>query len=260
MTFLETWLQSEGSLYALECARVAGLVIAAPLAWLNAPLRVRGALVLMLGFVVHGTSHPELIPKTLLDVAWVFIAEFTLGIAMGLVVRFIVAMAEVAAEVIAPMLGLGVAHIFDASSHSTQNVMSTLFRNVSVLIALATGAHRVILEALLGGFKIIPVGGIVAPANSLKLMCELSSNVLLVGVRLALPMLAVLFIVQITLAFVSRAAPQLQVFSVGFAIATAVGLTTLVLIFPDITRGFVVEYSQLSAHMARLYTEVGSRP
>ena len=131
-------------------------------------------------------------------------------------------------------------------------------RNVSVLIALATGAHRALLEALLGGFRAIPVGGVIAPANSLKMICDLSSSVLLVGVRLALPMLAVLFIVQVTLAFVSRAAPQLQVFSVGFAIATAVGLTTLVLIFPDITRGFVVEYSQVTAHIERLYSDVGS--
>ena len=258
MTFLETWLQSEGRLYALECARIAGLVIAAPLAWLNAPMRVRGALVLMLGFVVHGASRSELVPPAFLEFSWVLVTEFMLGIAMGLVVRFVVAMAEVAAEAIAPMLGLGVAHIFDASSHSTQNVLSTLMRNVSVLIALATGAHRALLEALLGGFRAIPVGGVIAPANSLKMICDLSSSVLLVGVRLALPMLAVLFIVQVTLAFVSRAAPQLQVFSVGFAIATAVGLTTLVLIFPDITRGFVVEYSQVTAHIERLYSDVGA--
>ncbi len=260
MNFLETWLQSEGRLYTLECVRVAGLVIAAPLAWLNAPMRVRGALVLMLGFVVHGASRAALVPATFLEFGWTFVMEFTLGVAMGLVVRFIVAMAEVAAEAIAPMLGLGVAHIFDASSHSTQNVLSTLLRNVSVLVALTTGAHRVLLEALLGGFRLIPVGRIAAPANGLKAMIDLSGSVLLVGVRLALPMLAVLFIVQVTLAFVSRAAPQLQVFSVGFAIATTVGLTTLVLIFPDVTRGFIIEYSQLSAHIERLYGDVGVRP
>lgn len=257
MTFLEAWLHSEGSLFALECARVAGLIVAAPLAWLNAPLRVRGALVLMLAFVVHGTSSSALVPQSLLELSWVFVTEFALGVAMGLVVRFVVAMAEVAAETIAPMLGLGVAHIFDVTSHSSQNIMSTLLRNVSILLALATGVHRVLLEALLGGFKVIPVGGVSAPANGLKLICELSGNVLFVGVRLALPMIAVLFIVQVTLAFVSRAAPQLQVFSVGFAIATVVGFFTLVLIFPDLTRGFLVEFSQVSSHLERLFNDLG---
>ncbi len=244
----------------LECGRTAGLIIAAPLAWLNAPIRIRGALVLMLAFVIHGTGKPQNELTSLLETSWVFVSEFTLGIAMGLVVRFVVAMAEVAAEIIAPMLGLSVAHVFDATSHSSQNLMTTLMRHVSVLIALAIGIHRVLLAALIGGFKAIPVGGAAAPANSLKLMCELSSNVLVVGVRLALPLLAVLFIVQITLAFVSRAAPQLQVFSVGFAIATAVGLVTLILIFPDITRGFIVEYSQVSTQLERLYGDMGAKP
>lgn len=260
MTLLETWLRSESALFVLECGRIAGLVIAAPLAWLNAPLRIRGALVLLLAFVIHGTSPLQKLPSSFLEVGWVFVAEFMLGVAMGLVVRFVLAMAEVAAEIMAPMLGLSVAHVFDATSHSTQNIMTTLMRHVSVLVALAIGVHRALLEALLGGFKAIPVGGVSAPANSLKLMVELSSNVLNVGVRLALPLLAVLFIVQITLAFVSRAAPQLQVFSVGFAIATTVGLTTLILIFPDITRGFIVEYSQVSSQLERLYGDLGAKP
>jgi len=260
VTLLEAWLQSEGILFALECARIAGLIIAAPLAWLNAPTRVRGGLVLLLAFVIHGTGGSHQVPKSLVEVSWVLVSEFALGVAMGLVVRFVVAMAEVAAEVIAPMLGLSVAHVFDATSHSTQNILTTLLRHVSVLVALAVGVHRTLLQALLGGFKLIPVGTVSAPAASLKLMCDLSSNVLLVGVRIALPLLAILFIVQVTLAFVSRAAPQLQVFSVGFAIATAVGLTTLILIFPDISRGFIVEYSQVPSQLEQLYADFGAKP
>jgi flagellar biosynthetic protein FliR len=214
----------------------------------------------MLGFVVHGDSGSASVPTSLVELAWALTLEFTLGVAMGLVVRFIVAMAEVAAETIAPMLGLGVAHIFDVSSHSSQNIMGTLLRYISILVALAIGVHRMLIEALLGGFKAIPVGGAIAPANGLKLICELSANILFVGVRLALPIIAVLFIVQIALAFVSRAAPQLQVFSIGFAVATAVGLTTLILIVPDVTRGLTVEFSQVSSHLERLFSDIGAHP
>jgi flagellar biosynthetic protein FliR len=243
-------------LFALECARIAGLVIVAPLAWLNAPNRVRIALVLLLAFVVHGASTAALVPATILQATWTLFTEFAFGAAMGLVVRFVVATVEVAGETIAPMLGLGVAHIFDVSSHSSQNVLTTILRYTAILIALVTGAHRVVLEALLGGFKIVPVGTLQAPSQSLKVIWELSNSVLLVGVRLALPMVAVLFIVQVTLAFVSRAAPQLQVFSVGFALATAVGLATLILVFPDLTRGMIVEFSQMSSHLERLLSDM----
>ena len=258
MNVLETLLQSEGRLYVLECARVAGLIATAPLAWLNAPLRVRGALVLTLAFVVHGTNRSTVVPDSLLEVTWALVTEFALGAAMGLVVRLIVGMAEVASEAVAPMLGLGVARIFDAGSHSNENILTTLLRNVSILIALAIGVHRVLLEALLAGFKIIPVGSVHVPAGGFNVIWDLSGQMLLVGARLALPIIAVLFIVQITLAFVSRAAPQLQIFSVGFAVATVVGLATLVLVVPDISRGFIVEYSKVSVHLERLFGDVGA--
>ena len=158
MNVFETWLQSEGRLYVLECARVSGLIATAPLAWLNAPLRVRGALVLMLAFVVHGATHPQTVPNSVIEVVWTLVVEFALGAAMGLIVRFIVGTAEVAGEAISPMLGLGVAHVFDAGSHSSQTILTSIFRNASILIALATGVHRLLLEALLAGFKIVPVG------------------------------------------------------------------------------------------------------
>ena len=258
MNPIEALLQTEGRMFVLECARISGLIVAAPLAWLNAPLRVRAALVLTLAFVVHGTNDASSVPIELLEVVWVMVTEFALGAAMGLVVRFIVAMSEVAAEAIAPMLGLGVAQLFDVGSHSNQNILTSILRHVSVLIALAIGVHRVLLHALLSGFKVLPVGSAHVPTGGLRVIWELSGQVLLVGARIALPMLAILFVVQITLAFVSRAAPQLQIFSVGFAVATVVGLATLILVLPDISRGFVVEYSKVSSHLEQLFADLGA--
>ena len=108
-----TFLKRGSSQRASICPRMRASPVfhCRPPGWLNAPMRVRGALVLMLGFVVHGASRSELVPPAFLEFSWVLVTEFMLGIAMGLVVRFVVAMAEVAAEAIAPMLGLGVAHI-----------------------------------------------------------------------------------------------------------------------------------------------------
>jgi flagellar biosynthetic protein FliR len=193
-----------------------------------------------------------------LETAWGSVTEFALGAAMGLVVRFIVAMAEVAAEAIAPMLGLGVAQLFDAASRTNQNILTSILRYVCILVALAIGVHRLLLEALLSSFRLVPAGSIRLPAAGFGVLWALSGQVLLVGARIALPLIAILFIVQITLAFVSRAAPQLQVFSVGFAVATAVGLTTLVLVLPDVSRSFIVEFSKVSSHLERLLGDVGA--
>ncbi len=258
MNYFELLLQAQGRLFVLECTRISGVVIAAPLAWLNAPMRVRAALVLLLAFVAHGSAGTKDVPATLLEVTWAAVTEFALGAAMGLVVRFMVAMAEVAAEAIAPMLGVGAAQLFDTGSHGNQNLLTSILRYTSILVALSIGVHRLLLEALLAGFRLVPVGSVRLPAAGFRVLWELSGQVLLVGARIALPVIAVLFIVQLTLAFVSRAAPQLQIFSVGFAFATAVGLITLVLVMPDILRGFIIEYSKVPARFEQLLFEMGA--
>jgi flagellar biosynthesis protein FliR len=65
------------------------------------------------------------------------------------------------------------------------------------------------------------------------------------GLRLAMPILAVLFMVQVSLAFVSRAAPALQVFSVGFAITLGLGAFVITLILPDLAYEIAADMSQV---------------
>ena len=63
--------------------------------------------------------------------------------------------------------------------------------------------------------------------------------------RLALPVVAVLLVVQVALAFISRAAPAMQIFSVGFAFALVAGSVTLTLSLPDMTTAIVEELSRV---------------
>jgi flagellar biosynthesis protein FliR len=68
-------------------------------------------------------------------------------------------------------------------------------------------------------------------------------------VRIAVPVVAVLFMVQLGLAFISRAAPAMQIFSVGFAVTLAVGLSVLITTIPDTARVILVEISHVSSRM-----------
>jgi flagellar biosynthesis protein FliR len=65
---------------------------------------------------------------------------------------------------------------------------------------------------------------------------------------------------QIALAFVARAAPQMQVFNVGFAVMLAVGLFLLAAILPDVSRGFIIELSQIGPRIEAILSTLGARP
>jgi flagellar biosynthetic protein FliR len=243
---LDTLLRVEAGAFALEAVRLGGMVIVAPLSWSTAPTRVKAALVLLLTLAVHGQSTlPEEVASSIVRIALSVGSEFLLGISIGMIVRLVIAAVEIASEQIALMMGLGVAQIFDPQVHGSHNVLSSILRNFSLLIAIAIGLHRVAIGAVVASFRVVPVGSLPELAVYGNTFLGLGGLVFETGLRLAMPVVAVLFMTQIALAFISRAAPAMQVFSVGFAVTLGVGAFVLLLTLPDLAQEIAVDMSRV---------------
>ena len=250
MIELDALLRSELGSFALEMARITGLVVVSPLLWLDAPKRIRAAIVVLLTFLVHGQGKvaPAIVGAPELAAVGVF-GELALGAAMGFIVRLVLSVAEVAANAASPLIGFGIAQVFNPATGDTDTVLTALMRQLALWIALLTGLHHVVIGTLLASFQAVPVGTLIAPSRVFPLMLEASSNVLSTGVRLALPLMAVLFMVQVALGFVSRAAPAMQIFSVGFAFTLVTGGVVLALSLPDFGRELAAELSFVGTRM-----------
>lgn len=244
MNALDVLLRTEGTTLALEMVRITGMVVAAPLAWAPAPMRIRGSLVVLLALAAHGVSPTGSAPKPIEGLCFAAGSEFVLGLGIGFVVRLMIATAEIGSELIAPMMGIGIAQIFDPQTRNMQNVIGTVLRNFATFLALVAGLHRIVLSAVLHSFRIVPVGSFTNPAVTVPNILAMSADALANGVRIAIPLIAVLFTVQVALAFVARAAPSMQIFSVGFAVTLATGGLVLVLVLPDLGYGFLSEVSR----------------
>jgi flagellar biosynthetic protein FliR len=92
----------------------------------------------------------------------------------------------------------------------------------------------------------------VNPGRAAAGILALTAGCVEAGLRIALPTVAVLFMVQIALAFIARAAPALQIFAVGFAVTLGVGLIVVIVSLPDIARYILVEISHVDARVASL--------
>ncbi len=260
MTPLAQWLVSEVLHFALVSARAAGVVIVAPLAWSGSPVRIRVALVLVLSMVGFslapaGTTIPEPVFAAL-----ALATEFAVGVAMGFVVRLAVAAVEIAGEVMAPAIGLGAAQVFDPGADAQQNALAKLLRYLVILLALSVGLHRVLVGSLLASYRVLPAGIAEAPAPVLATLLRLSAEAFEVGVRLSLPVLAVLFMTQIALAFIARAAPTMQIFNLGFGVMLVVGGLMMVLLLPDMARAMLADLSHVGTRIEALLLEMGARP
>jgi flagellar biosynthetic protein FliR len=247
---LDELLRAEAGAFALEAIRLAGMIVVAPLSWSLAPQRVKVALVLLLALAVHGQSSvaPDF-ASSAARIAAAVGSEFLLGVAIGMVVRLVVAGVEVAAEQIALMMGLGIAQVFDPQVHGSHNVLSGIMRNFALLVGVSVGLHRIVLGATIASFQIAPVGSLVGLGSYGPTFLTLGGLVFSTGIRLAMPVLAVLFMVQIALAFVSRAAPAVQIFSVGFAVTLGVGAFVLVLVLPDLAYEIAADMSQIGSRV-----------
>jgi flagellar biosynthetic protein FliR len=254
------WLSPEVGLAALELGRLSGVVAVSPIPWSSAPTRVRVGLVLFLLAAVHGQGESPVtgVPSAGWAAAHMS-TEFIIGAAIGMVVRLSIAAAEIAGGAIALPMGFSAAQAFDPTMHTTDSVLTRLFRNLAMLLALIAGLHRAMLEALVVSFRLVPVGSAAHVEATFPIFLELCGHVVRTGVQLALPLLAVLLMANIALAFVSRAAPTMQIFNVGFAVLLATGAAVLVISLPDLSRELVIGFDRNSRYFERLVLELSGR-
>jgi flagellar biosynthetic protein FliR len=254
------WFRPDVGLAALELGRISGVVAVSPIPWSNTPTRVKAGLVIFLLLAVHGQGEATF--ATIPSAAWAasnISVEFIIGLSIGLVVRLSVAAAEIAGGAIAMPMGFSAAQAFDPTMGSTDSVLTRLFRNFALLLALISGLHRAMLGTLLSSFRILPVGTPAHVEATFPLFMELCVHVVGVGLQLALPLLAVLLMANIALAFVARAAPTMQIFNVGFAVLLATGAAVLVISLPDLSRELVTGYDKNARYFERLMVELSGR-
>jgi flagellar biosynthesis protein FliR len=253
---LETWAAAEMAQFCLILARVSGVLVALPLTWSFAPVRIRAAFALIVAFVLKGalqdqTVHLEQTGALVLAL----LSELAFGLTLGFVARLSLAIAEIAADAIAPAMGIAAAQMFDPTLGGQGTVLTKLLRYVAIAVALATGFHHIVLRALLRSFEVLKLGTLHNPNEFTEYVATLVSETLVSGVALALPFLAVLLIAQVALAFVARAAPQMQIFSVGFAVTLGVGTALWLTFAPDFVEALAAQTERVQGHLEQLLAQ-----
>jgi len=247
MSFASSYL-ADASLFALAVSRIAGFVVVSPFPGQNVSMSQRIGLVVVLAWVAASFAPGrESLPGLGLGLAGWAAIELGCGIVIGVAFRFVFAAAEMLGSMLGLASGLGTPSVFNPTLDAQETPIGRIIGLLGMLLALGIGTHRVAIGALLDSFRAIPVGTPVALDAPLVAFVDLAIDAFVVGVRLATPVIAVNVVVNASLAMISRAAPSLQIFSVGFGIL--IGSTTLTLLacLPDLTAG-------LSSHFERLAT------
>ena len=175
---------------------------------------------------------PLAIPPTILDLAWVGIAEFALGMVLGLGVLIILTGLQLAGELIDQQTGLALGEVanpgLDINSSMTGQYLF-LFGLTVLLLMEPTGIHLLMISALVDTFQTLPVGSAVVSVDAIDLLRDLVQQSLVLGIQVAAPLLATMSLVALTMGFLGHTVPQINVLVIGFPIRVITSLLILII-------------------------------
>lgn len=237
------------SRYAFPFARVSGLLMVMPLIGTRmVTVRVR----LILAVFVTLALVPVLPPMPKVDAlspgAYVILLqELLIGIMLGFVVELLMQVFVIAGQLIAMQTGLGIATTVDPSQGASVVVISQWFLFLVSLVFLSLNGHLTLIEILAESFRTMPVGLGSFSVEQFGLLVEWSGWMLAAAVVIALPALTALLIVNLAFGVMTKAAPQLNIFALGFPVTMVVGLFIIWISADDMALGF-------HNHMETLFT------
>lgn len=218
-----------------------------------APMRIRAVLSFLLALVLclpHLSRAPLLViaPGPLLVAA---VTELFVGAVIGLTVRVTLAAAEIAGTVAGNAMGLGFAGSIDPLFGQDSLPTTTLMNSLGVLIFFALRGHHAVFEALFASLTLLPAGEALDAIHAHELTM-LGTNVVAQGLRIASPVVATMFIVQLGTALVARAAPRVQIFALSFGVTVSVGALVLVSSAPQVASSISASVSGLLPSLTRV--------
>ena len=226
--------------FLLVLARVAGLIAFLPVPGFRAaPDSLRAILAVTIAFAVFPVwpSLPKAEPSIAQLTVWAF-AELGFGLAAGLAVSFLIEGFQVAAQIAAVHAGYGFATIIDPTSEADSGVLQTVAALFSGILFFTSGMDRQIIRVLGESFIKFPAGSWTPAAASLDGIVRLGSEMLSIGLRLALPVVALLILIDFSLALLGRVQQQLQLLSLAFPAKMAAALGILAALAPAVPKLF----------------------
>ncbi len=240
MDFSADQLVSIVGTYVWHFARIAGMVTAAPI--FNArlvPVRVRTMVAVVLTVAIAPMTPPvdAALPFSYASVL-ITAQQFLIGLAMGFTLQLIMDAMVIAGQTAAMSMGLGFAFMLDAQRGVSVPVLSQFFLIVATLTFLALDAHLVLIELLAQSFHTLPIGIDGLGRDGLWDVVGFASTMFAGGLQIALPAIFALLVVNIAFGVISRAAPTLNLFAIGFPASLLLGYFIILWSLPSLQYAF----------------------
>lgn len=206
----------------------------------NIPVRVKALLVLILAIILTTSLSQDgklnnvtfIYSRGLIGLSFVILKEILLGVAIGYTARLTFIGIQLAGQFIGHEMGFAMMRVMDPTTRASVTIISQYNTAVAMLVFLFIRGHHYILTGLAGSFSAVPLGQWAVSGSYVEHLNVIFGSIFSTALRLAIPVMAALFLTKVALAIVARTMPQMNVFVVGFPLQIALGLISMAITLP----------------------------
>ncbi|MDJ0325266.1 flagellar biosynthetic protein FliR [Cryobacterium sp. PH31-AA6] len=204
---------------------IAFLVIAPPFSFNAIPLRIKGMLAIGLALAVSPQVTPGYVSPDTAGFIAALLLEIMVGGVLGFLVLVVFSAIQSAGNLIDMFGGFQLAQGFDPQSMVNGAMFTRLYQMTAIALLFASGGYQLIIGGLARTFAALPIGGGMDLAVPMQAVTTAVGQMLLAAVQIAGPLIVVLFLADAGLGLITRVAPALNAFALGFPLKILITLS-----------------------------------
>lgn len=241
----------------LVICRIGGLALFGPVLGSSAvPLRIRIATVFLIGIVAYPILPAETVrfdevSLSLASLAPLAAREVLLGAVIGYIASLPLLAAQTGGLIMGQQIGLGFAQLYNPTIDDEGDVIGQLLFFMALAMFLISGGLDWMFMGVVRSFDHVPIGGFSADIGVLAMLNAMLLSSLELALRIAAPLLAIVFLETVAMGFIAKTVPQLNILSLGFPLRIIVGTAAIamgLLVIADVCSDAIYEcFSSLFA-------------
>lgn len=221
--------------FLLVFVRLTGLFLSAPIfASRQLPGQVKVLMITVLAAFMAMIIKPEYAAAITTPGMMIaaLVVELLIGYTLGFIAYLFISSVQLAGQLMDMQLGFAMVNVVDPMSGMQAPLMGNFGYLLALLSYLSMNGHHYLLEALAESYRFIPVLGFAVDGSFIALLLEMSAIMFVLAVKLSAPVVLAVMISDVSLGFIARTVPQMNVFVVGMPLKIIVGMFILFMVLP----------------------------
>jgi len=231
--------------FVMVLTRISAFFMVLPIfGWKSIPVRIKVALTVLIAVFFSVITPLAIQPKgiSVLEAILLIANEAVYGLALGLIVTFVFTAVKFSGRIVERQMGLAMAEILDPLTGERSQPLGSLLEMIFIILFLSANGHHFFLLIISRSYETFPAGSMPTMPVLAGGIIKAGSTMLLLGLRLAAPMLAAFLVLMVVLAVLARMVPEMNILFISLPLRVGLGLL-MTAIFLPLINSFVGEFA-----------------